>query len=312
MRFSTAFPLATVLLTPLVVSAAPLKRGANANDVLVLRFAGVLEALETKFYQTVLDKFKADDFTNAGFASGTGAVQQFQLFESEESTHDTTLTALLQGIGASPIEGCQFDVSSLTTDVSTAVSSAREVEHTGVGAYLGAANLLTDPHLLTDAASILSIEARHSTVLNMFSRATTAPEAFDIPMSPSEVLAIVSPVISGCDVGINANQPLTITNTGTLTAGTVLTFKSPAFSSTQGLSCQILAGGASEATVLPADQCAVPANVNGQVLVFVTQSNSPLSGDVINREVQTVEAGPAIAFFDEQDDQTSDLIRKSS
>lgn len=242
--------------------------------------------------------------------------------------------ALLQGIGASPIEGCKFDVSSLTTDVSTAVSSAREVEHTGVGAYLGAANLLTDPHLLTDAASILTIEARHSTVLNMFSRATTAPEAFDLPMAPNEVLAVVSPLISGCDLGINgtlsphfiifsargsplfvsrsANQPLTITNTGTLTAGTVLTFKSPAFTSTQGLSCQILAGGASEATVLPADKCAVPSNVNGQVLVFITQSNSPLSGDVINRQAETVEAGPAVAFFDELDDQTSDLIRKSS
>jgi hypothetical protein len=76
------------------------------------------------------------------------------------------------------------------------------------------------------------------------------------------------------------------------------------------LFCQLLAGGAAQATVLPADNCVVPAGVDGPVAIFITESSSPLSGDVINRQSQKVLAGPKLSFFDEKDDLTSDLIRK--
>lgn len=82
-------------------------------------------------------------------------------------------------------------------------ATARVVENLGVAAYLGAANLITDPVLLTAAASILTVEARHQTVLNILNGASTAiPSAFDIAFTPSEVLAVASPFISGCDLGV--------------------------------------------------------------------------------------------------------------
>lgn len=82
------------------------------------------------------------------------------------------------------------------------VATARVVENLGVAAYLGAAHLLDDPVLLTDAASIVTVEARHQTILNVLSGAMAIPQAFDIPFSPSQVLAVASQFISGCDIGV--------------------------------------------------------------------------------------------------------------
>jgi hypothetical protein len=83
------------------------------------------------------------------------------------------------------------------------LQSARVLENLGVAAYLGAAHLLDDPVLLGAAASIVTVEARHQTVLNIFAGPTTViPQAQDLAFTPSEVLAIAGPVISGCDLGV--------------------------------------------------------------------------------------------------------------
>lgn len=83
------------------------------------------------------------------------------------------------------------------------LATARVVENLGVMAYLGAASLLTDPQLLEIAGSILTTEARHQTMLNVLSGSGTAiPSPFDLALTPSEVLAVASPFISGCDLGV--------------------------------------------------------------------------------------------------------------
>ena len=127
-----------------------------------------------------------------------------------------------------PVDTCTFDFSKVLTDVTTMANVARLVENVGVTAYLGAAHLLSDPILLTTAGSILTIEARHQTILNVLNAGTAIPQAFDFALTPSEVLALAGPFISGCDLGVPANPSLTITNTGTVGIGTLLTFSSSA------------------------------------------------------------------------------------
>ena len=111
---------------------------------------------------------------------------------------------MLQSLGDAPLSTCQFDFSSVLTDVSTVVKVARLVEIVGVGAYIGAASLIVDPSILTAAATILTIEARHQTILNILEGGTAVPQAFDIPLVPQEVLALAGGFISGCDVGIES------------------------------------------------------------------------------------------------------------
>jgi hypothetical protein len=119
------------------------------------------------------------------------------------------------------------------TDVTTTATVARLVENVGVGAFLGAAHLISDPTILTAAASILTVESRHQTMLNILNGGAAIPSAFDLPLLPQEVLAIAGPFISGCDLGVPANPSLTITNTEAIEVGTQLTFSSSAISGSQ-------------------------------------------------------------------------------
>lgn len=236
---------------------------------------------------------------------------------------------------------------------------AQVVENVGVGAYAGAAHLVGDPRVLTAAASIVTIESRHQTLLNMFQGFSPIPQPFDLPLAPNEVLAIAGPFIKGCDLGIqgmyfsripelypnlialsflchlSANPSLTVTNTGSITVGTLLEFSSSAFSGTpsvstipyliaeitlltqraarsQGFHCQMLIGGMPFSLSLPIDQCVVPQGINGPVLVWITSDDQPLNGGVVDRQSNAIVAGPLMAFINSQPDPLSSLIRNSS
>jgi hypothetical protein len=301
MLFSTAF---IALAAPLLVSAAPIKRAA-AGDLAVLQFADVLEPLESTFYAQALQKFKEPDFLAAGFSSAQIPIQQFTQIGGDEATHSTVLQAALSANGAQPVTGCNFDFSSVLTDVTTMAATARLVENVGVGAYLGAASLIADPSLLTAAASILTVEARHQTMLNVLNGATAIPQAFDIALTPPQVLALAGPFISGCDLGVTPNPSLAVTNTGPIQPGTSLTFQSAAINGTvpEGdLFCQMLIGGAPTSISLPFNQCVVPDGINGPVAIFVTSDSQPLAADVITQATNSIVAGPTMAFIDTQPD----------
>lgn len=178
---------------------------------------------------------------------------------------------------------------------------ARVVENVGVGAYLGAAHLVSDPSILTTAGSILTVEARHQTVLNILSgTGTPIPNAFDLALQPNEVLAIAGPFMNNtCDLGFTPNPTLTVTNNGTVAPGTMLTFQSSALNSTQdNLFCQMMVGGNATALALPLAQCIVPQGINGPVAIFITSDDTPLPNDVVNRNATTLVAGPTMAFID--------------
>jgi hypothetical protein len=299
MRFSTSI---FALVAPLLVSSAPARFTKRAAaDITVFQFADVLEQLETQFYTQALAKFKAADFQAAGFTNTDLPIELFTSIQLDESNHTTVIEAELVALGGSSLTGCKFDFSSVLTDVSTMAATARVVENVGVAAYIGGSTLLTDPQLVAAAASILTIEARHQTILNIINLGDPIPAAFDIALTPSEVLAIAGGFISGCSLGIPANPALTVTNTGAITAGTQLTFKSPAINgsvSTDSLFCQMLVGGMPTAIPLAFNQCIVPAGINGPVAIFITTDGQPLANNVVERATTQLLAGPLMTFID--------------
>ena len=176
--------------------------GPPCQPICHAEFADVLEQLESTFYSQALSKFQDTDFTGAGFADAQVPIQQFASIQRDEATHSAQLQAALAASGASPVSGCQFNFDSVLGDVATMAATARLVELVGVSAYIGGASLVEDKNVLNAAASILTIEARHQTVLNLLNGGTTVPASFDAGLTPSEVLAIAGGFISGCDVGI--------------------------------------------------------------------------------------------------------------
>lgn len=299
------------LSAPFLVAAAPVRRATEA-DILVVRFAEVLNQLEATFYQQALETFQNADLEAAGFVSGQAAREQMEVILSNEQTHIETLRATLTTLGSTPIE-CQYDASSALVDAQTMIATARILEYTGVSAFLGAAPLLTESLLLEAAASILTVEARHSTMLNALNAGTAIPSPFDVPLTPSEILAIASPFISGCDLGVVANPSLALTNAGPLTAGTAMTFSSPALNETvTGAFCQVLTGGQMFATPMPLEACVVPQGVNGPVAIWVTSDSQPLVGNAINRAASQLLAGPTISYVDSIPDALAQFVRPAT
>jgi len=308
MHFSLPF---LTLVAPILVSAAPWRR-AGSSDVVVLVFADVLEQVETTFYSQALQKFQVSDFVAAGYSNPQIPIQQFTQIGKDESTHSSILQETIKANGGTPITNCKFDFSSVLTDVPTMAAAARLVENVGVGAYLGAASLVSDTVLLTAAATILTVEARHQTVLNLLNGATAIPQAFDIALTPPQVLAIAGGFISGCSLPITANPSLTVTNTGPIQVGTQLSFKSSAINGsmpTSKMFCQMLAGGLPFSISLPYDQCIVPPGIDGAVIIIITSDSQPLAASVVQQATSQLVAGPAMAFIDSQSDNLGQMIR---
>lgn len=163
-------------------------------------------------------------------------------------------------------------------------------------AYLGAAHLVTDKALLTAAASILTLESRHSSLLNVFAGGSYASQPFDIALAPPQVLALAGGFLQGCtatDLGLTSNEPLGViasggSKSGRFEIGSKLEFSSTiviqsvslssprlypytnASSIKQGIFCQLLIGGAANALVFDASNCMIPIGINGPVAIYLT------------------------------------------
>jgi hypothetical protein len=74
------------------------------------------------------------------------------------------------------------------------------------------------------------------------------------------------------------------------------------------LFCQMIVGGASFSTTLPLYECVVPNGINGPVVVFVTKDNQPIANDVVNRNPNSLVAGPTILYIDTSSQMLSQII----
>ena len=125
-----------------------------AGDVGILAFAYVLEQLEAAFYEMVLAK----PYPNMSMADRT----LWTDIRGHEIIHRELFKAALGGA----IPTLTFNFSSIDfNNRADVLINAETFEKVGVGAYNGAGKYISDPAYLTLAGKIVSVEARHHSIL---------------------------------------------------------------------------------------------------------------------------------------------------
>lgn len=159
---------------------------AFTDDLDVLNYALTLEHLEYAFYRDGLAGFSANNFE-------AGVYDNLVLVRDHEGAHVDTLVTTINQLGGTPVQETTYDFGYQNAADFLAVAAA--LENTGVSAYDGAASAIQNVDLLNAAGSIVAVEARHASYLNLVSGMDPFPAAFETPLSREEVLDIAGPFI---------------------------------------------------------------------------------------------------------------------
>lgn len=174
--------------------ASPLglpKALAGGGDLDVLNYALTLEHLEAAFYRDGIANFSRKDFEAYNVGS-LDTYDAFLLIRDHELEHVRTLTAVITNLGGTPVGECTYNFGDAFTDPNSFVETAQTLENTGVTAYDGAINLISNPDLLTAGATIATVEARHASYLNLIAGDIPFPAAFDTPRTMQQILDIIN------------------------------------------------------------------------------------------------------------------------
>jgi rubrerythrin len=153
------------------------------TDLTIVQFALGLEELETAFYKAALAR--------AGLSGDAKALATE--FGAHEAEHAKALGQLVTQLGGKPEPApkAKFGL----TDQASFLKLAVQLEDTGVGAYNGAAPAVKTPDLLATFGSIVQTEARHSAAVRVAAGMDPSPQAFDKPLTTTEVSSAVQPFI---------------------------------------------------------------------------------------------------------------------
>ncbi|GAA6063867.1 hypothetical protein JCM10212_003603 [Sporobolomyces blumeae] len=256
----------------------------GADDATILQFALILEHLEDTFYSEALSKFSQADFEAAGYS---GVYPVLEQVAADEAAHVAFLTAGLKAAGATPVSACNYTFP--YTDVASFLALSQVIEGVGVSAYLGAAGDISSSEYLTDAASILTVEARHNSFIRLLNQYTPNPQPMDTPLSASNVVGIVTPFFTSCPKGsgptIPAPPSITVTPQAATLGGTInVKFANEsAVDMSQTLYCGFASGIQAAFTKLENGSCQVPTQniTTGQTYVLITKGPSLLDASEV-------------------------------
>jgi rubrerythrin len=160
------------------------------TDLDVLNYALTLEHLEYAFYRDGVGLFTfGDDSRGQSIDTNLAAIRD------HEGEHVSTLTTVISDLGGEPVAEATYDFGDAYDDPAAFLATAAALENTGVSAYDGAAQFISDPDLLTAAGTIVAVEARHASYLNLLNGEIPFPAAFETPLTMDEVLEIAGPFI---------------------------------------------------------------------------------------------------------------------
>lgn len=257
--------------------------------------------------------FNQQAFQAAGFSQQNFTT--FQAVGAEEATHVQFLAKAISGAGGTPVAPCNYTfpasdvksflaVSSILEGVSKSliIESALIQSQLGVGvsAYLGAAAAVQDKTILTAAASIMTVEARHNAFVRSVIQQAPNPNAFDNPLSPMEVFTLASTFITSCPSS-NAQLPFTafpslaLGSNSTVNPGSMITVTTPGYTLVPAPGNQLFGAFITVAGPMfaPATATAngfslqVPQGLSGQSYMVMTSSNTNVTD-------ATTAAGPLL------------------
>jgi rubrerythrin len=180
-----------VISVPSPISIRHLAAAQEMTGMEVLNYALTLEHLEYAFYRDGIGLFSfGNDSRGASIDANLAAIRD------HEMAHVDTLTQVITDLGGEPVEGATYNFGDAYTSPEAFLATAMALENTGVSAYDGAGQYIDDGDLLTAAGSIVAVEARHASYLNLLNGEIPFPAAFETPLSMDEVLEIAGPFIA--------------------------------------------------------------------------------------------------------------------
>lgn len=156
----------------------------------VLNYALTLEYLEAEFYR---------QGNRAALLDGKAA-SYLKTIQEDEEAHVWALTDTIEKLGGSPVPAPEVDFGEAFASSESYLETAYTFENLGVQAYLGAApSLFQEKELLTAAASIFGVEARHAAIIGQLQKKKAEggvyQGAFETPASKDTVLRAAGPFI---------------------------------------------------------------------------------------------------------------------
>ncbi len=257
--------LGTVTMASVAQTGTGTPSASAGDNIDVLQYALTLEFLEATFYaqflgrgapptgQTSLDgllgsvtgnprAFTATDLSGATaflglpVTFGAGLFSLLTQIRDHEAAHVAALIATIRTLGGTPTQPCTYTFPVTTID--DFLKTAQALENTGVSAYDGAINRITDPALVQTGATIATVEARHAAFLNLIAgggltsgnfqpvvpgaaapaipgvSASPFPNAFDTPLSTAQVLQIAGPFLASCPAPLQQTSVVVSANPG--------------------------------------------------------------------------------------------------
>jgi hypothetical protein len=167
--------------------------GDFESPVDVLNFALTLEHLEAEFYRQGNEQVALE-----------GKEQEYlQIIQEDEEEHVRILTSTIMDVGGTPVPAPGVDFGEAVQNREGFLELAFVLENTGVSAYLGAAPSLFaqgELELLSAAASIFGIEARHAAIIGNLqgkpAEGGVYMTAFESPLPSGEVIAAITPFLT--------------------------------------------------------------------------------------------------------------------
>lgn len=181
---------ASVALQMLGAKFAFAQEGDFDSPLDVLNYALTLEYLEAEFYR---------QGNEAALLEGKEA-DYLATVQRDEELHVTALMDTIASLGGSAVPAPEVDFGESFATRESFLETGFVFENLGVQAYLGAApSLFEEKELLSAAASIFGVEARHAAILGVLldkpAEGGVYMGATETPLSREQVLQAASPFI---------------------------------------------------------------------------------------------------------------------